>query len=214
MMVSITPFWKRFDAPAQRFDASAQRPRKVALLMRKTVLLLALLFSTFSAYAAQPHGIEVRRAVVAPVEEAYVLDADIDIVLSAPLEEALNKGIPLYFQLEFEMVRSRWYWFNDKAVALQQQYRLSYNALTRQYRIGVGAFYQNFVTLNEALQFLSRVRRREELEPGALSKGSTYMAGLRLRLDTAQLPRPFNLNALGSREWSLGSDWYRWTVTP
>ena len=214
MMVSITPFWKRFDAPAQRFDASAQSPRKVALLMRKTVLLLALLFSTFSAYAAQPHGIEVRRAVVAPVEEAYVLDADIDIVLSAPLEEALNKGIPLYFQLEFEMVRSRWYWFNDKAVALQQQYRLSYNALTRQYRIGVGAFYQNFVTLNEALQFLSRVRRREELEPGALSKGSTYMAGLRLRLDTAQLPRPFNLNALGSREWSLGSDWYRWTVTP
>ena len=70
MMVSITPFWKRFDAAAQRFDAPAQRLRKVALLMRKTMLLLALLFSTFSAYAAQPHGIEVRRAVVAPVEEA------------------------------------------------------------------------------------------------------------------------------------------------
>lgn len=215
MMVSITPFWKKFDAPAQK-----PRMREFALLisktslMRKSLLLLALLMSTFSAYAAQPHGIEVRRAVVAPAEEAYVLDADIEIVLSAPLEEALHKGIPLYFLLEFEMVRSRWYWFNDKAVVLQQQYRLSYSALTRQYRIGVGAFYQNFVTLNEALQFLSRVRRREEMEPGALSKGSTYMAGLRLRLDTTQLPRPFNLNALGSREWSLGSDWYRWTVIP
>ncbi len=192
-MVFSTPFWKKFEA---------------------TALLLALLFSTFAALAAQPHGIEVRRAVVVPAEDYYVLDADIDIALSAPLEDALHKGIPLYFQLEFELVRSRWYWFNDKAVTLQQQYRLSYSALTRQYRIGIGAFYQNFVTLSEALQVLSRVRRREDLDPGALSKGSVYTAGLRLRLDTSQLPRPFNLNALGSREWSLGSDWYRWTVTP
>ena len=193
MMVFSTPFWKKFEA---------------------TALLLALLFSTFAALAAQPHGIEVRRAVVVPAEDYYVLDADIDIALSAPLEDALHKGIPLYFQLEFELVRSRWYWFNDKAVTLQQQYRLSYSALTRQYRIGIGAFYQNFVTLSEALQVLSKVRRREDLDPGALSKGSVYTAGLRLRLDISQLPRPFNLNALGSREWSLGSDWYRWTVTP
>jgi hypothetical protein len=189
-------------------------PRLAGLLPRLAGLLLALILFSPVTQAAQPHGIEVRRATVSPVEDAYVLDADIDIVLSAPLEEALSKGIPLYFQLEFEMVRSRWYWFNEKAVTLQQQYRLSYNALTRQYRIGVGAFYQNFVTLNEALQFLSRVRRREELESGALSKGSVYTAALRLRLDTTQLPRPFNLNALGSREWSLGSDWYRWTVAP
>lgn len=193
MMVFSTPFWKKFEAAA---------------------LLLALLFSVFAAAAAQPHGIEVRRAVVVPADDYYVLDADIDIALSAPLEDALHKGIPLYFQLEFELVRSRWYWFNDKAVTLQQQYRLSYSALTRQYRIGIGAFYQNFVTLPEALQALSRIRRREDLDPGALSKGSVYTAGLRLRLDTSQLPRPFNLNALGSREWSLGSDWYRWTVTP
>jgi hypothetical protein len=193
MMVFSTPFWKKFEAVA---------------------LLLALLFSALGALAAQPHGIEVRRAVVVPAEDFYVLDADIDITLSAPLEDALHKGIPLYFQLEFEMVRSRWYWFNEKPVTLQQRYRLSYSALTRQYRIGVGAFYQNFVTLSEALQVLSRVRRREDLDPGALSKGLVYMAGLRLRLDTSQLPRPFNLNALGSREWSLGSDWYRWTVTP
>jgi hypothetical protein len=193
MMVFSTPFWKKFEAAA---------------------LLLALLFPALGALAAQPHGIEVRRAVVVPAEDYYVLDADIDITLSAPLEDALHKGIPLYFQLEFEMVRSRWYWFNDKPVTLQQRYRLSYSALTRQYRIGIGAFYQNFVTLSEALQVLSRVRRREDLDPGALSKGVVYMAGLRLRLDTSQLPRPFNLNALGSREWSLGSDWYRWTVTP
>jgi hypothetical protein len=193
MTVFSTPFWKRSELAA---------------------LLLALLLAAASAFAAQPHGIEVRNASFVTEEDHYLLDADIDVVLSAPLEDALNKGIPLYFTLEFELVRPRWYWFNDRALVREQQYRLSYSALTRQYRIGIGAFYQNFPTLKEALQVMSKVRRREEPEPGSLSKGTTYTAGLRLRLDTSQLPKPFNLNALGSREWSLGSDWYRWTVTP
>lgn len=193
MTVFSTPFWKRSELAA---------------------LLLALLLAAASAFAAQPHGIEVRNASFVAEEDHYLLDADIDVVLSAPLEDALNKGIPLYFTLEFELVRPRWYWFNDRALVREQQYRLSYSALTRQYRIGIGAFYQNFPTLKEALQVMSKVRRREEPEPGSLSKGTTYTAGLRLRLDTSQLPKPFNLNALGSREWSLGSDWYRWTVTP
>lgn len=186
------PFWKRLDA----------------------LLLLALLLVALPSPAAQTPGIDVRRATFTAASDHYVLEADFDVALSSPLEEALNKGIPLYFQLEFELVRSRWYWFNDKAVSLQQQYRLSYSALTRQYRVGVGAFYQNFSTLAEALQVLSRLRRKDDLEAGALGKGTTYQAALRLRLDTSQLPKPFNLNALGSREWSLGSDWHRWTVTP
>lgn len=193
MTVFSTPFWKKFNAAA---------------------LLLALALAAASVFAAQPHGIEVRRAAFIAADDHYVLDADIDIVLSAPLEDALNKGIPLYFLLDFELVRSRWYWFNDKVISREQPYRLSFSALTRQYRIGVGAFYQNFPTLAEALQVMSKVRRREDLDAGTLSKGTTYTAGLRLRLDTSQLPKPFNLNALGSREWSLGSEWYRWTVTP
>ncbi len=193
MMDFFTPFWKKFNLAA---------------------LLLASVLAASSAFAAQLHGIEVRRAVFIAEDDHFVLDADIDTILSAPLEDALNKGIPLYFLLEFELVRSRWYWFNDRAIFKQQQYRVSFNALTRQYRIGIGAFYQNFPTLAEALQVMSKVRRREDIEPGVLSKGTAYTAGLRLRLDTSQLPRPFNLNALGSREWSLGSEWYRWTVTP
>ncbi len=193
MMVFSTPFWKKFELAA---------------------LLLAFALAMPAQLAAQTHGIDVRRATVTTADDHYLLEADIDIILSAPLEDALHKGIPLYFLLEFEMVRSRWYWFNDKAVSRQQQYRLQFNALTRQYRIGVGAFYQNFPTLAEALQIMTKVRRREDLELGTLSKGTSYMAGLRLRLDTSQLPKPFNLNALGSREWNIGSDWARWAVTP
>ena len=125
-----------------------------------------------------------------------------------------SKGVALYFLLEFEIIRQRWYWLDEKVINTQQQYRLAYNALTRQYRIGIGAFFQNFNDLNEALAFLSRVRRRQVLELGTLSRGATYAAAARMRLDVSQLPKPFQLNALASRDWNLSSDWHRWSVKP
>jgi hypothetical protein len=173
------------------------------------------LWLAFAALVGQAfaQGIEIKKATVALTEDGYVLDAQFDIVLTHTLEEVLNKGVPLYFRLDFELIRPRWYWFNERVAYLQQEYRLSYNALTRQYRLGVGNLYQNFSSLAEALEVMSRVRRRQEVEPGTLRR-DTYIAGIRLRLDTSQLPKPFQLTALGSREWYIGSDWVRWTVTP
>ena len=147
-------------------------------------------------------------------EDGYVLEADFSIALTPPLEDVLSKGVALYFLLEFELIRPRWYWFNDKLVETQSQYRLSYNALTRQYRVGTGSLYQNFATLTDALEVMSRVRRHRDIDPGILKKDTTYVAAVRLRLDTSQLPKPFHLSALGSREWNIASEWYRWTVTP
>lgn len=177
-------------------------------------LLAALLIALAVPAVALADRIEVKQAALRANEDGWLLEADFDIALNPTLEGALNKGIPLYFLLEFELIRPRWYWVNEKIVANQQQYRLAYNALTRQYRIGVGGLYQNFSTLTEALEFMSRVRRQEDIDPGALRKDASYSAAVRLRLDTAQLPKPFQLNTLGSRDWNLGSEWYRWTVSP
>lgn len=182
-------------------------------------------FSLFAALAAlwlifvmpgasHADGIEVKNAAVTLAEDSLVLQAEFGTTLTPTLEDALNKGVSLYFLLEFELIRPRWYWVNEKIISTQQQYRLSYNALTRQYRIGVGNLYQNFSTLAEALEVMSRLRRREEIEPGAIRKDAVYTAGLRLRLDVSRLPKPFQISALGSREWNIGTDWHRWTVTP
>lgn len=176
--------------------------------------LVALLLALVASAASVAEGIEVKQAAIRINEEGWVLEADFDIALNPTLEGALNKGVPLYFLLEFELIRPRWYWVNEKIIANQHQYRLSYNALTRQYRLGVGSLYQNFSTLTEALDFMSRVRRREEVDPGTLRKDTAYAAAVRLRLDTTQLPRPFQLNTFGSRDWNVGSDWYRWTLSP
>ncbi|MGZ8208871.1 MAG: DUF4390 domain-containing protein [Burkholderiales bacterium] len=161
---------------------------------------------------SQAQGIEVKTATVILAEDGYVVDAQFEIALTHTLEEVLNKGVPLYFRLEFELIRPRWYWLNERLVNLQQDYRLSFNALTRQYRLGAGNLHQNFSSLSEALEVMSRVRRRHEVEPGTFRRGNTYAAAIRMRLDTAQLPKPFQLTALGAREWYIGSDWARWTV--
>jgi hypothetical protein len=176
--------------------------------------LAALALLLPAAPAAQAEGIEVSRAALVAGEEGYFLEADFEIALNPTLEDALNKGVPLYFLLEFEVIRPRWYWFNEKVINTQQQYRLSYNALTRQYRLGFGSLFHNFSALSEALDFLSHVRRRQVLEPGTLTKGDTYTASVRMRLDVSQLPKPFQLNALASRDWNFGSEWHRWSVTP
>jgi len=163
---------------------------------------------------ARADGIEVRKAALILAENGYVLEADFEVTLTHTLEEALNKGVPLHFILEFELIRPRWYWFNVRLANARQQYRLSYNALTRQYRVGLRTLYQNFASLSEALEFMSRVRVRDIAETGAFSTGSSYRAALRLRLDASQLPRAFQVSAVGSREWSISSDWHRWTVSP
>jgi hypothetical protein len=179
--------------------------------------LAALLLLCVGLAAAPPvHAdrIDVKKATLDAAEDGYVLEAGFEIDLTPPLEDALNKGVPLYFTFEFELIRPRWYWFNERIAGARQQYRLSYNALTRQYRVAVRTLHQNFATLGEALEFMSRVRLREIAEPGALARGYTYTAAVRLRLDTSQLPRPFQITAIGSRDWSIGSDWHRWTISP
>jgi hypothetical protein len=68
--------------------------------------------------------------------------------------------------------------------------------------------------LEEVEHLLSRVVSRPVIAVDALTKGARYEAAVRLRLDVTQLPKPFQINALASRDWSLQSEWYRWSFTP
>ena len=159
-------------------------------------------------------GIQVRNAELDADSDGYRLNADFDISFTHTLEDALNKGVALYFVTEFELVRPRWYWFDEKIVGLRQQFKLSYNALTRQYRLSVGALFQNYATLDEAVNVMSQLHNRLVADKDALQKDQKYTAALRMKLDLTQLPKPFQVDALASSDWTLSSDWYRWEVTP
>ena len=197
-MVSITPSWK-----------------KTEFLLRRALLFWALCWVTAAAGATE--GIHVKSAEVSLHGGDYYLEASFEIDLTSTLEDALNKGLPLHFVVEFELIRPRWYTlylWNKSVFELEQYYRLSYNALTRQYRISYGALHQNFDTLNEALQLLGRVRPRFLLPADELASGKVHEVAVRMRLDVSLLPKPFQINALASRDWNLSSTWFRWTLTP
>jgi hypothetical protein len=120
-------------------------------------------------------------------------------------------GVPLYFRVEFELIRRRWYWFDDTTAARRLQVRLSYHALSRQYRLSTGLLQQNFATLEEALNVLKRVRNWLVVERSVPLSGD-YEAALRMRHDASLLPKPFQLSALTARDLHLDSAWHRFTV--
>jgi len=156
----------------------------------------------------------IEDAVITATDEGYFLSADFGLAINARLDEALRSGLSLYFLIEFELERPRWYWFNQRAASRTQQLRLWYHALTRQFRLSSGALSRSFASLEEAERALSRVRNWQIAERGQLASDAAYEAYLRMRLDVNQLPKPFQLSILGNREWTLASDWKRWRYMP
>lgn len=175
--------------------------------------ILIVAFVSLAPFAAA-EGIAVRAASIERTDDGWQVQADFDIRFSPRLEEAVNSGVPLYFIVEFELSKPRWYWLDEKPVVQSQMYKVSYTPLLRQYRLTVGNNYQNFARLEEVTRALSRVRDWYVADRGTIKKELTYQAALRMRLDTAQLPKPFQVNAIASRDWTLTSDWHRWSTTP
>jgi Domain of unknown function (DUF4390) len=195
-------------------DSSTRCSRKPERPWRSVVLACIALAALLATLPAAAQGIGIRNATVAASDDGYQLDADFDIQLSPRLEEAVNRGVALYFVVDFELTRPRWYWFDDKPVQVSKTYKITYTPLLRQYRLAVGNVYQNFTRLDEVMRVMARVRGWPAADKGTLGKEGPYLAQIRMRLDTSQLPKPFQLDAVGSRDWNLSSDWYRWNVTP
>ena len=175
-------------------------------------LLLAWLCLAAPLFAAE---IEVTNPQLTAGDDGYVLSADFTFDFNSRLEEAINRGVTLHFVAEFDLLRPRWYWLDDKLLNRSQTFRLSYHPLTRQYRLATGGLHQSFASLTEALRMLSRLRNWVVIERGEKSvhAGESYQAAVNLRLDITQLPRPFQIAALGNRDWSLASERKLWPVT-
>ena len=161
--------------------------------------------------ATHADTIAVQSAEVRVEEDGYFLNAEFELTINSTLEEALQKGVALYFVLEFQVTRPRWYWFDDSVLTYSTQYRISYTPLTRQYRVASGLLGQNFDSIEDVQRLLSRVTSRQIARRDQLPRGLRLEAAVRLRLDVNQLPKPFQVNALASRDWTLQSEWYRWS---
>lgn len=184
------------------------------VLERLARTLCALVLVVFAA-AALAGSIDPKRGVLSTAEDgSTVLNAEFVIDLGPRLEEAVSRGVPLYFNLEFELTRPRWWWSNESTVSKTTQYRLSYTALTRQYRLATGNLHRNFSTLEEALRVLSRFVNLTVADKGALKAGESYDVGMRLSLDRGQLPKPLQVDAIANKDWQVETRVLRWQYVP
>lgn len=190
----------------------------LAKLARQLALWILLGLQFMVVSVAMAGEITIRNPQISSGEDGYSLSAEVGVDLGGKLEEALTRGVPLYFVQEFEMSRPRWYWIEDKRFSKSQTVRLYYHALTRQYRIGAGSssgggVHQAFSSLEEALRYLVHARNwaiLDKADVGSLKAGENYQAIFRVRLDSAQLPRPLQISVLFAKDWELGGE-ARWT---
>lgn len=161
-------------------------------------------------------AIELESPQFVAAEDGYAVSADFKLELNPRLEEAVTRGVALNFLIDFELINPRWYWFDDKLASSQLSLRLSYHALTRQYRVASGGLHRSFTSLDEALRVLGRLRDWQVIEKAAdypqIKPGETYRGALRLRLDINKLPKTFQISAMGNKDWHLSSDWKTWEV--
>jgi len=176
--------------------------------------VLALLVPLIFGHTAHASEARIVRAEIVRGDVGYVLNADIDVELNPRLADAVRRGVSLYFTTELRIERPRWYWLNELVVDRGLEYRLSYHAITGSYRLSIGSFHQSFETLETAVNTMQRVRNWQVAELDQIVAGVSHEVALRFQLDTSQLPKLFQVTAVGSRDWKLGTDWMTWTFLP
>jgi len=183
------------------------------LCWKKCLLLKCLLACLLMPWTVTAEGLAVKHAELTPMEEWYVLNANLDVGFSKPVEEALEKGIALNFVLELEITKPRWYWVDETIASVRQNIRISYHALTRQYHFSNNSGNLSLNSLLEAKQALNHIMDWRVFDRNLLKKGNNYQAAVRIKLDIKQLPKPLQVEAFGSKDWDLVSDWFQFPIS-
>jgi hypothetical protein len=168
------------------------------------------------AVQAQARLAEVGPLRIERVDDAVFLSTQVDFVLSSAVEEALLKGAAIFFVAEVEVLRERWYWTDKRITHSERHMRLTYQPLTRRWRLnvasgkitstGIGmALSQNFDSLSDALAVLKRLSRWKIADMADLNPADNHTLEFRFQLDASQLPRPLQIGTLGQSDWIISA---------
>lgn len=190
--------------PAPPFRRRALRVRSLpeALVAALTVLLALVLLA--GAAPAQAQGVELTTLKVSREDGGLDLEFVTRIVLPPAVEDALTRGVPIYFVARADLRRSRWYWRDERVSRVSRSWRIAYQPLTGQWRVALGGLAQTHPTLADALSAASRSAGWRLAEPSQLDSEKGYYVEFSYRLDTAQLPGPMQFGLVGASDWTLG----------
>jgi len=162
-----------------------------------------LLWALATALPARAQGIDLPVFQLTHVEGALQLDFVAKPVLSKAVEDAMQRGVPLYFVAQATLYRSRWYWRDERVARVTRTWRLSYQPLTSTWRLGMGALTQSHASAEEALDMAGRASRWTIADAEQLEPGEKYYVEFSYRLDNNQLPRPMQLDLAAQADWQL-----------
>lgn len=178
-------------------------------LLKISAFLLLLCVTTFASAAS---SINIKSAELLLQDEYYNLNSEVEFAFDAEIEEAINKGVPLNFIMEFQIFSPRQYWFDDEIVTTSQNVMLSFHALTKQYLVNRGVLQKSFETLSEAKQELAQLIDWKVVEKTLLEKNEVYKAALLVRLDQTKLPKAIQVDTIASEKWNLSSQKFEWAL--
>ncbi|HEX3141520.1 MAG TPA: DUF4390 domain-containing protein [Rhizobacter sp.] len=135
-------------------------------------------------------------------DEGLMLSFSARFELTRVVEDALQKGVPLFFVAQAEVYRSRWYWRDKEVNSVTRTWRLAYQPLTRKYRVTFGGLSQNYDNLSDAMVAVSRTANWKLADASMLDDGSHYVE-FSYQLDTTQMPRPMQIGIGGQSDWAL-----------
>lgn len=179
------------------------------LIMQGLLPGLVMLCSLAAApLAAAAQGVELVTLRASRDEGALNLEFTARVNLPRTVEDALQRGVPLYFVAQAQLLRDRWYWRDERVARVSRSWRVAYQPLTGNWRAGLGGLNQTYATLTEALTAASRSAGWKLADLAQLDPDKSYYVEFSYRLDTTQLPGPmqFGLTGLGGQgEWSVGA---------
>lgn len=184
--------------------------------LSKIIVVIALsLIAIFPSTSFAESDIYINSAKIDRSGNYYRLTTTQFFDLSDNLKDTLHRGIPLYFKTEIELTSRQLLWFDMTALSKTRTTRLSYNVLTRQYSVYIsGSLQRSYHSLNSAISAIRYQPSWAFAYISELSDDETYEVAVRISLDVSQLPKPFQINALNSRDWGLASDWKHFYFTP
>ena len=164
---------------------------------------LGLAATALPAWALAP-AIELLTLRLQRADGALSLDFAARIHLSRAVEEALQRGVPVYFTAQAQLLRNRWYWRDERVARVQRTWRLAFQPLTSSWRVGFGGLNQTQATLEEALASLSRLSDWKVADLAQVDPDSRHYVEFSFRLDTSQLPGPMQFGLTTQADWTLG----------
>ncbi len=176
------------------------------------LLLICVTILPFTLVFAAGSSINIKSAELELQDDYYGLNADVDMSLDKEIEDAINKGVPLNFLIEFQIVSPRKYWFDDEIVTITHSVSLSYHALSRQYLVNRGVHQQSFASLSEAMHELVTLNDWKVVDKSALEKSEIYKAALLIRLDQTKLPKAIQVDTIASEKWNISSQKFEWVL--